>query len=174
MNANLFTAFNLVAARPALRPAGGEVMTYGDLGREAARLANSLKVMGVAPGDRVAVQVEKSVESVVLYLACLQAGAVYLPLNTAYTDSELDYFFGDAEPSLIVCKPDRVDGIRALGASADITIHTLDAAGNGSLIDHAASMDTSFNPVQRVAADLAAILYTSFIHLGRQGVPRAP
>ncbi len=165
MNANLFTAFEAsfrkIAKKPALRPVGGGVITYGDLEREAARLASSLKVQGVAPGDRVAVQVEKSVENVVLYLACLQAGAVYLPLNTAYTDSELDYFFNDAEPRMIVCQPDRADGIRRLNSSDNVTLHTLDAKDGGSLIDHAASMPSSFQPVQRAAADLAAILYTS-------------
>ena len=161
MNANLFTAFDLVAARPALRPVGGGVMTYGDLGREAGRLANVLKAEGVAPGDRVAVQVEKSVANVALYLACLQAGAVYLPLNTAYTDSELDYFFGDAEPSLIVCDPRRADGIRALGASANITVHTLDAVDDGTLMQAAANISADSQTVQRDAADLAAILYTS-------------
>ena len=80
-----------------------------------------LQAEGVAPGDRVAVQVEKSAENVFLYLACLKAGAVYLPLNTAYTDHELDYFFGDAEPRLIVCSPTRADGIRKLGSAKTAT-----------------------------------------------------
>ncbi len=162
MNGNLFTSFDLVAARPAIRPAGGDgVVTYGELGRKVARMANLLEAQGVTPGDRVAVQVEKSVENVVLYLACLQAGAVYLPLNTAYTDSELDYFFGDAEPSLVVCDSRRADGIRGLGSAKNVMVHTLDAAGGGSLLDHAGDMSHSFTTVQRDADDLAAILYTS-------------
>ncbi|MGH1477930.1 MAG: malonate--CoA ligase [Geminicoccales bacterium] len=165
MTANLFTAFSRTfennAHRPALRPAGGAVVSYEDLGRETGKLTNALQAAGVGAGDRVAVQVDKSVENVFLYLACLKAGAVYLPLNTAYTDNELDYFFSDAEPSLIVCKPDRADGIRALASATDVTVHTLDAHGGGSLIQAAASMSTDCQPVQRVAADLAAILYTS-------------
>ncbi len=165
MNANLFVAFEPsfteAAARPALRTACGDAVSFGDLRRKAAGLANHLKTVGIAPGDRVAVQVEKSVENVVLYLACLQTGAVYLPLNTAYTDSELDYFFGDAEPSLIVCKPDRQDGIRGLGSSSNVLIHTLDASGGGTLFEEPRSFDADFETVRREAGDVAAILYTS-------------
>ena len=161
MNANLFTCFDLVAEKPALRPAGGGVMTYGDLGLAAGRLANFLKVQGVAPGHRIAAQVEKSVANVVLYLACLQAGAVYLPLNTAYTDSELDYFFGDAEPSLIVCDPRRADGIGELASTTHVKVHTLDAEGGGTLMQAVSSLDARSETVQRDADDLAAILYTS-------------
>ncbi len=165
MTANLFDAFSPslknAAERPALRLTDGRTITYGDLERAAARLATLLKVEGVAPGDRVAVQVRKSAENVFLYIACLKAGAVYLPLNTAYTDSELDYFFGDAEPRMIVCSPERAGGIRSLGSTKDATIHTLDAEGGGSLTQTAARISDDSQPVQRVAADLAAILYTS-------------
>ncbi|MGI9490727.1 MAG: malonate--CoA ligase [Geminicoccaceae bacterium] len=165
MTANLFNAFKPAFAnanaRPALSLRGGRIITYGDLECAAARMAALLKVEGVAPGDRVAVQVKKSAESVFLYLACLKAGAVYLPLNTAYTDSELDYFFGDAEPRLIVCTPERAGGIRKLSSSQDATIHTLDADGGGSLTQAASGMRDDSQPVHRVAADLAAILYTS-------------
>ncbi len=165
MNANLFTAFSTsfeeAAERPALILTENDLLTYGDLKSAAGRLATLLRVEGVAPGDRVAVQVEKSAENVFLYLACLKAGAVYLPLNTAYTDSELDYFFGDAEPKLIVCTPERADGIHKLNSTKNATIHTLDAKGGGSLTQAAAGMSDDSQPVQRVAADLAAILYTS-------------
>ena len=165
MTANLFTAFSSAfkdaAERPALRLADGQVITYGQLEQEAARFAGLLCAEGVMPGDRVAVQVEKSAENVFLYLACLRAGAIYLPLNTAYTDSELDYFFGDAEPALIVCKPERADGIRKLASSKDVTIHTLDASGGGSLMQAAEGLNTDGPTVQRAAGDLAAILYTS-------------
>jgi len=106
MNSNLFTAFEAsfrnAGKRPAFRRPDGHVTTYTDLERETERLAQALRTDGVMPGDRVAVQVEKSIENVCLYLACLKVGAVYLPLNTAYTDSELDYFFSDAEPRLIL------------------------------------------------------------------------
>ena len=165
MTANLFNAFKPAFANSATCPAlslpDGRTLTYGDLEHAAASMAALLKVEGVTPGDRVAVQVEKSAENVFLYLACLKAGAVYLPLNTAYTDSELDYFFGDAEPRLIVCTPERADSIRSLGSTKDATIHTLDAEGGGSLTQAASGLSDDSQPVQRVAADLAAILYTS-------------
>ncbi len=165
MNANLFTAFEPsftgAAARSALCPAGGDAVSFGELRRKAAGLANFLKIEGIAPGDRVAVQVEKSVESVVLYLACLQAGAIYLPLNTAYTDNELDYFFGDAEPRLIVCMPGRQEGIRCLGSADNVLIHTLDGSGGGTFLEDADRFEADFETVQREAEDVAAILYTS-------------
>ena len=77
------------------------------------QIANALVARGVEPGDRVAVQVEKSVANGAgpLSRLCLRAGAVYLPLNTAYTPAELEYFIGDAEPTLVVCDPARRDGI---------------------------------------------------------------
>jgi len=165
MNANLFVAFEpsfrTAAKRPALRQVDGRVITYGELERESARLANVLSAEGVTPGDRVAVQVEKSVENVFLYLACLKVGAVYLPLNTAYTDSELDYFFSDAEPKVIVCKPERADDIRRLASTANATLHTLNTEGGGSLIQAASSKGDASQPTRRAAGDLAAILYTS-------------
>ena len=82
--------------RVAIATPDGETLTYADLDERCARLAGRLARRGVGPGDRVAVQVEKSVANLLLYLACLRRGAVYLPLNTAYTPSELDYFFGAA------------------------------------------------------------------------------
>jgi malonyl-CoA/methylmalonyl-CoA synthetase len=116
---------------------------------------------GVKPGDRVAAQTEKSVEALVLYLATVRAGAVYLPLNTAYTLNELDYFIGDAEPSLIVCDPSKADGITALAAKVHARVETLDSDGKGSLSDAAAKASTDFTTVPRAGDDLAAILYTS-------------
>jgi len=165
MNANLFDAFTPsfenAAQRPSLRLTDGRIITYGRLEEEASRLSNFLTAEGVKPGDRVAVQVDKSAENVFLYLACLKAGAVYLPLNTAYTDSELDYFFGDAEPSLIVCTTDRADGIKSLGSAADVTLKSLDSNGGGSLMEAASTFDTRSPSAERKADDLAAILYTS-------------
>src|SRR5262249_32089081 len=96
---------------------GGRRLTYGALFRGAARMGQPLTDLGVPRGDRVAVQVEKSVEAVLLYLACARAGAVFLPLNTAYTLAELDYFIGDAEPALIVAMPDRAEAIASLAAA---------------------------------------------------------
>src|SRR5262245_61379615 len=89
----------------------GERITYADMLARTAQIANVLVARGVVPGDRVAVQVEKTPENLLLYLAALRAGAVYLPLNTAYTLAELDYFVGDAEPKMIVCDPAKRDGL---------------------------------------------------------------
>ncbi|MGI9434855.1 MAG: malonate--CoA ligase [Geminicoccaceae bacterium] len=172
MTANLFAAFETsfvaAAARPALHLADRRIITYGDLDLHAGHLAQNLQAQGIVPGDRVAVQVEKSAENVVLYLACLKAGAVYLPLNTAYTDSELDFFFADAEPGMIVCAPERAEAIQKLGSSAGVAIHTLDAAGGGSLFEQNPAIDERFAAaseqfvtVPREKDDLAAILYTS-------------
>jgi malonyl-CoA/methylmalonyl-CoA synthetase len=115
----------------------------------------------VKPGDRVAVQVEKSIEAVVLYLAAVRAGAVYLPLNTAYTLAELEYFVGDAEPKLVVCDPGKREGITPIAAKVGGTVETLDARGQGTLTDAADDAPEAFKTVQRAGDDLAAILYTS-------------
>ena len=103
MNANLFQHLSDSVAETSkiAIEAGATTYTYEDLILLSGRIANALVELGVNPGDRVAVQVEKSVEALILYLACLRAGAVYLPLNTAYTLAELEYFIGDAEPALV-------------------------------------------------------------------------
>ena len=124
-------------------------------------MANVLVARGVKPGDRVAAQTEKSVPALVLYLATVRAGAVYLPLNTAYTLNELDYFIADAEPSLVVCDPSKAEGIGAIAAKVKAKVETLGADGKGSLTDAAAKADAAFTTVARANDDLAAILYTS-------------
>ena len=165
MSANFFNAFqdSLTEAsdRTAFRPMTGDFVTYGNLRDRVARLAGLMGSMGVGAGDRVAVQVEKSTDNVALYLACLQMGAIYLPLNTAYTDSELSYFFGDAEPSLIVCKSDRLESMATLGSKGRAKIHTLDTSDGGSLIEDSRSCEPDFEITPRQADDIAAILYTS-------------
>ena len=148
-------------AATAVETADGHRWSYGDIGAASARMANLLVRRGVKPGDRVAVQVEKSVENLVLYLATVRAGAVYLPLNTAYTLAELGYFLGDAEPSLVVCDPAGRDGIAALVADGGAAVETLAAEGEGSLAEAAASEAPVFSTVVRADDDLAAILYTS-------------
>ena len=147
--------------RVAIETKTGAAVTYGDLIAATARLANVLVARGVKPGDRVAVQVEKSVEALVLYLATVRAGAVYLPLNTAYTLAELDYFITDAEPKLVVCDPAKRDGLAAIAAKVGGSVETLDANGKGSLMDAAATASAEFATVPRAGNDLAAILYTS-------------
>jgi malonyl-CoA/methylmalonyl-CoA synthetase len=142
--------------RPFITTSGGRVLSYGGLLALSARLAHALVAFGVKPGDRVAVQVDKSPEAIALYLACLRAGAVYLPLNTAYTRAEIEYFVGDAEPALFVCAPGKEDIV------AGVAVATLGTDGRtGSLLDRAAAQSETFNDVARNRDDLAAILYTS-------------
>jgi malonyl-CoA/methylmalonyl-CoA synthetase len=163
-NANLFSRLfdNLDdPARLAIETVDGQRITYGDLIARAGQMANVLIARGVKPGDRVAAQTEKSVPGLVLYLAAVRAGAVYLPLNTAYTLNELEYFITDAEPSLVVCDPSKADGIGAIAAKVGAKVETLGADGNGSLTDAAAPEKPEFATVARNDDDLAAILYTS-------------
>src|ERR1700751_3792240 len=163
-NANLFSRlFDRLddPNRLAIETHDGERITYGDLIARAGQFANVLVARGVKPGDRVAVQVEKSVANLVLYLATVRAGAVYLPLNTAYTLNELDYFITDAEPSLVVCDPAKAEGIRAIAAKVGARVEALDSHGKGTLTEAAAKASPDFATVPRRNDDLAAILYTS-------------
>ncbi|SDL61744.1 malonate--CoA ligase [Paracoccus chinensis] len=139
----------------------GARITYSGLVARSGRMANALVALGVAPGDRVAVQVEKSVEALILYLAAVRAGAVFLPLNTAYTPAEVEYFLTDAEPRIFVCDPARAEALRAAAEQAGARVLTLDAAGQGSLSDAAADRPEDFATVPRGEDDLAALLYTS-------------
>ncbi len=154
---SLFTllerSFLAAGGRTAIRSCSNDVkISYADLLRSACRYANALLSLGVEPGDRVTVQVEKSIANVLLYLAVLKVGAVYQPLNPAYTDTEFAYFVGDAEPKLIVREPSR---------HLDFgTVATLDGDG-GSLTSLADRMADSLKTVPRASADLAGLLYTS-------------
>jgi malonyl-CoA/methylmalonyl-CoA synthetase len=164
MNANLFSRlFDDLddPSRLAIETLDGQRISYGDLISRAGQMANVLVASGVKPGDRVAAQTEKSVPGLVLYLATVRAGAVYLPLNTAYTLNELEYFITDAEPSLVVCDPSKAEGIGAIAAKVGAKVVTLGADGEGSLTDAAAKASAEFETVARADDDLAAILYTS-------------
>ena len=163
-NANLFSRLFDTLDDPnrlAIEMLDGTRISYGDLIARAGQMANVLVARGVKPGDRVAAQTEKSVPALVLYLATVRAGAVYLPLNTAYTLNELDYFISDAEPSLVVCDPSKAEGIGAIAAKVKAKVETLGPDGKGSLTDAAAKADAAFTTVARANDDLAAILYTS-------------
>ncbi len=164
MNANLFSRlFDGLddPARLAIETTDGQRISYGDLIARAGQMANALVLRGVKTGNRVAAQTEKSVPALVLYLATVRAGAVYLPLNTAYTLNELEYFITDAEPSLVVCDPSKAEGIGAIAAKVGGKVETLGADGKGSLTDAAAKASAEFSTVARANDDLAAILYTS-------------
>ncbi|MEM7562010.1 MAG: malonyl-CoA synthase [Pseudomonadota bacterium] len=136
---------------------GGRDWQCSDLIELCGRQANLLVNSGVKPGDRVAVQVEKSVEAIALYLACVRSGAVFLPLNTAYTRVEVGYFLDDAEPKVLVCQPERADEFCDVSANC----FTLGGNGSGSLMDALADLSSAFENCERAADDLAAILYTS-------------
>src|SRR3978361_1159853 len=147
INANLFSRLfdNLDNPnRLAIETMDGQRISYGDLIARAGQMANVLAARGVKPGDRVAAQTEKSVPGLVLYLATVRAGAVYLPLNTAYTLNELESSTPDAEPSLVVCDPAKADGIGAIAAKVGATVETLGPDGKGSLTDAAARAKPEF------------------------------
>ncbi len=142
--------------------AEGRRMSYGDLFAGAERMAAALAAAGVAPGDRVAVQVEKSLEALQLYLGTVIAGGAFLPLNTAYTDAEVDYFLNDAEPSVFVCDPARRGTLAPQAERAGArAVFDLAADGRGSMADAAAAAPAGLRPLRRDPDDLAGILYTS-------------
>ena len=142
-----------------LETESGRSLTYGDVLTESSRIANAIVALGVKAGDRVAAQVDKSPEGLLLYLACVRAGAVFLPLNPAYTQHELAYLFSDAEPALIVCSPARKDEIAAIAGTT--RVETLGRDRDGTLADRMRDAGTEFRDVPRGPDDLAAILYTS-------------
>ena len=149
-------------SRPLMLTDDGRRLTYADMLDETARMANALRALGVAPGDRVAVQADKSPEMIFLYLACVRAGAVFLPLNTGYTLAEVEYFVGDAAPSLIVCRPQTLEAMRGLGGKLGVrAVESLGAARDGTFHAHAAAVAASFADHRAGPDDLAAILYTS-------------
>ncbi|MER9941350.1 malonyl-CoA synthase [Mesorhizobium sp. M0092] len=164
MSNHLFDAFRARMPAPErllMETEDGRSISYGETLARSAQLAHALSQLGVEAGDRVAVQVEKSPEAIFLYLACLRAGAIFLPLNTAYTLTELDYFFRDAEPRLVVCDPARAGEIGALAQTSGAAGATLGSKGEGSLTDRASEAAVDFHDVARGPDDLAAILYTS-------------
>ena len=136
--------------------------TWRDLDRATARIANLLVSLGLPAGARVAVQTEKSVEALMLYLAVLRAGYVYLPLNTAYQGSEIEYFIGNAEPSVVVCSGKNFGWVSKIAFKAGTEhVFTLNEDRTGSLLDRAAPRSDEHTPAHKGADDLAAILYTS-------------
>jgi malonyl-CoA/methylmalonyl-CoA synthetase len=165
-NQNLYAA--LRAAFPAdldtwaVETDQGLVYSWRDLDRASAMVANLLQSLGLPEGARVAAQVDKSVEAMVLYLATLRAGLVFLPLNTAYQKAEIGYFIADAEPAVVVCTPAHFGWVSKTAFKAGAqAVFTLGDDRSGSLLERAAHHSDVQTPVPRVADDLAAILYTS-------------
>jgi len=141
----------------------GTTLSYGEMFDAAEKNASALLVAGIKPGDCVAVQVEKSIESIQLYLGTILAGGIYLPLNIAYTPSELEYFLTDAKPQIFVCDPTKLSTLQPLANNTGVaTVLTLSADGAGTLTDALpANNNNNFKAVARDENDLAAFLYTS-------------
>ena len=139
----------------------GRRWIYADALRISGQIASAIDALGIRPGDRVAVQVEKCPLALMLYLACVRCGAVYLPLNTAYTLAELDYFIGDAEPRLVVVSSKARQSVEKVAHGYGAIVETLDTDGAGSLMELARNEPADFIDASRAPDDLAAILYTS-------------
>jgi malonyl-CoA/methylmalonyl-CoA synthetase len=139
----------------------GTTFTHGQFLQQAAQYAHVLSDFGLRPGDRVAVQIEKSPHSLAIYAACVQAGLIFLPLNTAYTASELSYFIEDSGARVIICDPKSEMSLAMIAQATGARLETMDAAGQGSFAQKAAPHPLKFTTVPRDAEDLAAFLYTS-------------
>ena len=173
MNHNLYAQFEqrfpADANAPCMQLPDGRTVTYGELARQSARYANMLVALGAQPGDRVAAQVDKSPEAVFLYLGCLRAGCVFLPMNPAYQRGEVAHLLGDARPTVFVVRPAALLQSRELAAEAGVP-HVLDLGDDaqGEVVRLAAQQRDEFETAARAQNDLAAILYTS----GTTGRPK--
>ena len=165
MNENLYSLFESRFPKDRNKPLllmGSKALAYGEAEATSARFASLLAAIGLVPGDRIAVQVEKSPEALLLYLACLRAGLVYLPLNSAYQEREVAYFLENAEPRAVVAQPSSLPWLAPLTQRLGIAhVFTLDEVGSGTLPDAARGEPPHFATVARAGDDLAAILYTS-------------
>lgn len=166
MDQNLYSALHHEfppPGRPCLIGPEADLISYGQVHARSAQLAHLLRGRGVQAGDRVAAQVEKSAEVILLYLAVLRLGAIYLPLNTAYTLAELEYFLTDSAPRMLVCDPGRAEALGSLAKRLGISsLETLGADGRAGTLSAAADeFPGVFADVSRQSSSLAAILYTS-------------
>ncbi|MEN5179680.1 malonyl-CoA synthase [Comamonas testosteroni] len=169
-NDNLFCALraafpkDLDAIAVETTSASGEPLNYSwrDLDRMSARIANLLGSLKIPAGSRVAVQVEKSVEAMALYLATLRAGYVFLPLNTAYQSAEIEYFITNAEPAVVVCSPQNFGWVSKIAFQCGTqSVFTLGDDRSGTLLERAVHCADTHEPAVRQVDDMAAILYTS-------------
>ncbi len=148
-------------AAPFIDSDDGRHFTYASFWKLAGQLARSLAALGALPGDRIAVQVEKSVEAIALFWACVRGGFVLLPLNTAYTPREVSYFLADAAPRILICAPNNLPALKDVASAAGCTsVVTHDDTGKGTLIEAVPDHD-HYEDVVNNWDDLAAILYTS-------------
>lgn len=169
---NLYAAYRQcfpALTQPLLTTVDGTVHTYGDAERYSAQVANYLLASGLQAGDRVSVQVEKTPESLWLFLGVLRAGMVFHPLNTAYTDQELGFFLTDAGTSLLVCDPEREKLLTGLCASlGGIQLQTLGPDGRGTLVAGFAQCSEAFETAATLGQDVASLVYSS----GTTGQPK--
>jgi len=172
MDANLYTALSQRFPEPSstvLTTPDGQHFSYADLERESARYAQVLHSLGLQPGERVSVQVEKTPANLWLYLGVLRAGLVYHPLNTAYAPDEMRFFLSNAETRLLVCDPAKLAEYESLCDEVGVAqIETLDARGEGTLSALAAAQSGEFQTIARAPNDMAALLYSS----GTTGRPK--
>lgn len=173
MNSNIYSIFeqHFPASREAIfiETPNGDSYSYAILEQQVSKIANLLSKQGLNKGDRIAVQVEKSPQVLFLYLACLRAGFIYLPLNTAYTESELSYFIENAEPAVVVCDPESLALFTRIGEKHKLQhVFSLDAQGEGSLLTACEDAPAEFTTTTCDKDDIAVILYTS----GTTGRPK--
>ena len=154
---------------PALTTPDGTCFTYADVDACTARYANVIRSLSVVPGDRVAVQTDKSPQALMLYLGCLRAGVVYLPMNVSYRSSEVAHIVADAKPTLMVCRPGGETILRESDAGAAVgQVLTLGSQDDGTFAEASRACDNNFPTESRIADDVAALLYTS----GTTGLPK--
>ena len=150
----------------AIETESGRFYSWADLIHGSGRIANLFKQLKLKRGDRIAVQVDKSPEAVMLYLAVLRAGLVFVPLNTAYQSSEIEYFIGDAKPAVVICSPSNIDWVKPIANSHAVAhVFSLGLAvkplRKDSLLMAALGCKDKHVCMDVAATDLAAILYTS-------------
>jgi len=157
--------FGLHANNPAIlftNPLDGNTVSFSEFVKHTAQCANAITQTGLQPGDRLVAQVGKSISAIAMYAACTQAGVVYLPLNTAYTANEVDYFLGDSGGKLLICDPSSEAALQSVANENGATLLTQSVDGkSGSFIDLVNASSTDFVTVARDQDDLAAFLYTS-------------
>jgi len=146
---------------PFLHLPDGQTLTHAAFLACTARFANAFASCGLIVGDRVAVQIEKSADALALYAACVQAGLVFLPLNTAYKPTEVEYFVSNSGAKLLVCDPAKAGGLASVAKGAEARLETLDGSGSGTLPALAETQPETYETVDRSPDDLAAFLYTS-------------
>jgi len=145
-----------------INPPGNQTVTYSSFVNQVAQFANAISEVGLVPGDRLVAQVGKSVPALALYLGCVQAGVIYLPLNNAYTASEVEYFLKDSGAKLLICDPDSKVQLAGVAGKNKTTLLTQSASGEaGTLVERQQAASEQFDTVHRASDDIAALLYTS-------------